>query len=50
VLIFSVRFIVEFYKVRQADYSLDIGLTTGQLLSIPFLLLGIGFIIWSRKK
>jgi len=50
VLIFSVRFVVEFYKVRQADYSLDIGLTTGQLLSVPFLLLGVAFIIWSRKK
>jgi prolipoprotein diacylglyceryltransferase len=50
VLIFSVRFAVEFVKVRQADYTLGIGLTTGQLLSIPFLLLGIGLILWSRKK
>ncbi len=50
VLIFTVRFLVEFVKVRQADYSLGIDLTTGQLLSIPFLFLGIGLIIWSRKR
>jgi prolipoprotein diacylglyceryl transferase len=50
VLTFTVRFLVEFVKVRQADYSLGIGLTTGQLLSIPFLILGIVFIIWSYKK
>ncbi|WP_297440917.1 prolipoprotein diacylglyceryl transferase, partial [Sulfurimonas sp.] len=50
VLTFTVRFLVEFVKVRQAEYSLDIGLTTGQLLSIPFLIIGIGFMIWSYKK
>lgn len=50
VLIFSARFLIEFVKVRQADYSLGIGLTTGQLLSVPFLLVGIGFIFYSYKK
>lgn len=50
VLIFTVRFAVEFVKVRQADYSLGIGLTTGQLLSIPFLLLGFYFIFRADKK
>jgi len=50
VLIFTVRFLVEFVKVRQADYSLGIDLTTGQLLSIPFWIVGIGFMIWSYKK
>jgi prolipoprotein diacylglyceryl transferase len=48
-LIFSVRFLVEFVKTRQADYSLDIGLTTGQLLSIPFLLFGI-YLLFRAKK
>jgi prolipoprotein diacylglyceryl transferase len=50
VLTFTVRFLVEYVKVRQADYSLDIGLTTGQLLSIPFLIVGFVFIFWSAKK
>ncbi len=50
VLIFTVRFLVEFVKVRQADYSLGIDLTTGQLLSIPFWIAGIAFMVWSYKK
>ncbi len=50
VLVFSARFLIEFVKVKQADYSLGIGLSTGQLLSIPFLLVGIGFMVWSYKK
>jgi len=50
VLIFTARFLIEFVKVRQADYSLGIDLTTGQLLSIPFLIVGIGFMVWSYKK
>ena len=50
VLIFSVRFVVEFVKVRQADYTLGIDLTTGQLLSIPFLIAGVALLIWSRKR
>jgi len=50
VLIFTVRFIVEFFKTRQADYSLGIDLNTGQLLSIPFLLLGFFLIYYSLRK
>ncbi|QOP43178.1 prolipoprotein diacylglyceryl transferase [Sulfurimonas sediminis] len=50
VLVFSARFLIEFVKVRQADYSLGIDLTTGQLLSIPFFIAGLGFIVWSYKK
>ena len=50
VLIFTVRFLVEFVKTRQADYSLGIGLNTGQLLSIPFLLLGFFLIFYSLRK
>jgi len=49
-LVFTARFLVEFVKERQADYSLGIDLTTGQLLSIPFLLLGIYFIVRGVKK
>jgi len=49
-LIFSARFIIEFVKTKQADYSLGIGLSTGQLLSIPFLFFGIYLIIKALKK
>jgi len=48
-LLFSVRFLLEFVKTKQATYSLDIPLTVGQMLSLPFILLGIGWIIWAFK-
>jgi len=50
VLVFSARFLIEFVKVRQADYTLGVDLTTGQLLSIPFFIVGLGFMLWSYKK
>jgi prolipoprotein diacylglyceryl transferase len=48
-LLFSVRFLLEFVKTKQATYSLDIPFTVGQMLSLPFILLGIGWIIWAFK-
>ncbi|MFT7859475.1 MAG: prolipoprotein diacylglyceryl transferase [Sulfurimonas sp.] len=50
VLVFVVRFLLEFVKERQADYSADILLSTGQLLSIPFILFGIFLIYKALKK
>jgi len=50
-LIFTVRLLVEFVKVKQADYDTSfLMMTTGQALSIPFLLFGIGLIFWSLRK
>ncbi|WP_457746514.1 prolipoprotein diacylglyceryl transferase [Sulfurimonas sp.] len=49
-LVFSARFLIEFVKTKQAAYTADMALSAGQMLSIPFLLVGIGFIIWSFKK
>ena len=49
-LVFSARFLVEFVKERQASYSSDLILNTGQTLSIPFLLMGIALIIYSMKS
>jgi len=51
VLIFSVRFLVEFVKTKQADYDTAfLHMSTGQALSIPFLLLGIFLMFWSFEK
>jgi len=50
VLVFSARFLVEFVKEKQASYSSDLVLSTGQMLSIPFLLLGFVLIILSLRK
>lgn len=49
-LLFSARFAVEFIKEKQAAYAHEINLTTGQELSIPFLILGVALIIWSLRK
>jgi len=40
---FIVRFLLEYTKTRQADYTTDLPFTTGQLLSLPLILIGI---IW----
>ena len=49
-LVFLVRFALEFFKTEQAMYSNGLPLTTGQLLSIPFFLVGAGFVFWSLKN
>ncbi len=49
-LIFFVRFCLEFFKTRQASYTLDLPLNTGQLLSIPFFLLGVILVAYSLRK
>ncbi len=48
--IFMARFFLEFIKTKQAAYTNDFGLSTGQLLSIPFMLAGLFFIIYSFFK
>lgn len=50
VLVFTVRILVEFVKERQADYAADTLLSTGQFLSIPFIIIGIYLIIRAAKQ
>jgi prolipoprotein diacylglyceryl transferase len=51
VLIFVVRIVVEFVKVKQADYDTSfLMMSTGQALSIPFLIFGVGMFVWSIRK
>ena len=49
-LVFSARIMIEFIKERQAIYSEDMLLSTGQILSIPFLSIGLGLIFFSFYK
>ncbi|MDD4915155.1 MAG: prolipoprotein diacylglyceryl transferase [Methylococcales bacterium] len=49
-LVFLVRIVLEFFKTEQAMYDNGLPLTTGQMLSIPFLLVGLGFVFWSLKN
>ena len=52
VLLMTVRVYVEKFKIPQVDGREDwiLGLNTGQVLSIPFLLIGIFFIVNSKRK
>lgn len=49
-MVFSARFLLEFFKIRQAEYSTNLSLSTGQMLSIPFCIAGILLIIYSLHK
>jgi prolipoprotein diacylglyceryl transferase len=52
VLLWSVRFVVEFVKASQGgfeEYSTFNALTTGQWLSIPFILIGLYYIFRQKK-
>lgn len=45
-LIFSARFFIEFIKEVQVGFERNMTIDMGQILSIPFILTGIGFIIF----
>lgn len=49
---FGSRFLIEFIKEPQVAFENDMTLNMGQLLSIPFILLGIGFLVYAfvRKQ
>ena len=51
-LVFGVRFLIEFVKVRQAAFGEALPLSMGQLLSVPLILIGMALIMraWSRGE
>lgn len=49
-LAFTARFLVEIVKQKQAAYSSEFILNTGQMLSIPFLIAGIALILFALKQ
>ncbi|MHC5201336.1 prolipoprotein diacylglyceryl transferase [Myroides sp. LJL119] len=44
---FSTRFILEFYKENQVDFEQNMLFNMGQILSVPFLLLGLLLVLYS---
>lgn len=49
VLLFTVRFFIEFIKERQSAFEENMLLDMGQILSIPYIIIGIGFMIYGIK-
>lgn len=49
-LLFTARFIIEFFKENQEAFENNMLINMGQVLSIPFILIGLGLIFWKTKK
>ncbi len=53
ITVFTARFLIEYLKFEQSEFETSliskIHLDMGQLLSIPFVLFGIGFLLWLRN-
>jgi len=49
VLVFLARFIIEFFKENQVDFESGMIINMGQILSIPFIIVGL-ILIFTRKK
>jgi phosphatidylglycerol---prolipoprotein diacylglyceryl transferase len=50
ILLFSFRFFVEFFKEVQEPFEAGMVLDMGQILSIPFIILGVILLIYSLKQ
>lgn len=50
VLFFAARFLIEFVKENQVGFEEGMAFNMGQLLSIPFVIVGIGFMIYGLRK
>ncbi len=50
IVCFGMRFLIEFVKNDQVAFEQNMALNMGQLLSIPFVFLGICFLIYAYKK
>lgn len=49
ILVFTARFLIEFVKEDQVAFEAGMELNMGQILSIPFILLGIAGLVWSIR-
>jgi phosphatidylglycerol---prolipoprotein diacylglyceryl transferase len=50
VLVFTARFFIEYVKENQVPFEASLKLNMGQSLSIPFVIAGIGILIWSFRN
>jgi len=50
ILFFTARILIEFVKENQVGFEDRLTLNMGQLLSLPYLVVGIGFLIYGLRK
>lgn len=50
IVLFGMRFLIEFIKEPQVGFEETMTLNMGQILSIPFILLGVGFLVYAYVK
>lgn len=50
IVLFGVRFLIEFVKEPQVAFEQTMALNMGQWLSVPFILAGIGLLIFATRK
>ena len=50
IVLFGMRFIIEFIKEPQVAFEESMALNMGQLLSLPFIIAGVLLLIWSLYK
>ena len=50
IVCFGMRFLIEFVKEPQVAFEEGMALNMGQILSIPFVLLGIGFLVYAYTR
>ena len=50
IALFTMRFVIEYFKEVQVDFENTLPLDLGQLLSIPFILAGIIILIFASRK
>ncbi|WP_158963175.1 prolipoprotein diacylglyceryl transferase [Myroides fluvii] len=50
IFMFTARFILEYFKENQVAFENEMVLNMGQILSIPFMIVGLLLVIWSLKR
>jgi len=50
IILFSLRFVDEFFKINQESFEDSLVLNMGQILSIPFVILGVIVLLYTRNK
>ncbi|XLS30327.1 prolipoprotein diacylglyceryl transferase [Flavobacteriaceae bacterium M23B6Z8] len=50
ILIFLARFIIEYFKENQVGFEDGMEINMGQILSIPFIIIGLVLVLWRKKS